>query len=122
MTTAAPDLAAVPRRRRILIPIAVVAALVAAFLVFMAVTGSDDEKSQVKGTSALPFSLKYPDGWTSVPKDELATLPGKPLAVIRQKEGKGFVVLRAEGRAPKSFGTFATDLSKESRSPRAGLP
>jgi hypothetical protein len=114
MTAAAPDLAALPRRRRYLIPIVAVAVLVAAFFVVKALTGDDEGKPrQVTGSSALPFTLKYPAGWSALGKEELATLPGKPLAVIRQKDGKGFVVLRAEGRAPANFDTFAGQLSTE---------
>ena len=43
---------------------------------------------------------------------ELDKLPGSPLAVVRRKDGKGLVVLRREGRAPKSFSAFSADLTK----------
>ena len=40
-------------------------------------------------------------------------LPGKPLAVLRREGGAGYIVLRREKRAPRSFAQFSSDLTRE---------
>jgi len=102
-----------PRVRLILAAIGVAALLMAGILAVNALTGGDrHEASKVTGSSADSFSLSYPDGWQPLPKKKLDGLPGKPLAVVRRKDGRGFVVLRKEKRAPHNFTQFSGQLTR----------
>jgi hypothetical protein len=87
-----------------------------ALLVFIGVNalfGDDDKaKNQITGTSKDSYTLSYPGSWRPLSGDQLRKQPGNPLAVVRRKDGKGFVVLRREGRAPKNFNAFSADLSR----------
>jgi hypothetical protein len=105
--------AAQPRRPRLVVIGAVVVALLAAAFAVKALTGDDQKKGELKGSAGNEtFKLNYPDGWRALAKDKLRSLPGKPLAVVRRNDGKGFVVLRREGRAPTSFDKFSGDLTR----------
>ena len=82
------------------------------FLAVNALFGDDDKaKNQVTGSSKDSYTLSYPGSWLPLSGDQLRKQPGNPLAVVRRKDGKGFVVLRREGRAPKNFNAFSADLS-----------
>jgi hypothetical protein len=87
-------------------------ALVACLLI----NGGDNKGSsdghQLNGNGKNDYTLSYPDSWRPLSSTELARQPGQPLAVIRRKDGKGFVVLRREGRAPRNFTGFSSDLSR----------
>ena len=75
--------------------------------------GDDDKSSnKVTGTSKDSFTLSYPSSWRPLSSKELDKLPGSPLAVVRRKDGKGFVVLRKEGRTPKNLTAFSGDLTR----------
>ena len=89
--------------------------LLLALVVFAAVnaiTGDGKSGGRVTGGSGEDFTLTYPNSWTPLSGRELATQPGRPLAVIKRNDGKGFVVLRKETKAPKDFGAFAGELSR----------
>jgi hypothetical protein len=83
----------------------------AVFLLVGALGGDDKPSNRVTGTSKDSFTLSYPSSWRPLSSKELNRLPGNPLAVVRRKDGKGFVVLRRERRAPKNFGGFSADLT-----------
>jgi hypothetical protein len=110
----APPVAVKPRRRppkKLLAILAgVVVAAVAAFFVVSALTG----ESTVEGTDKdNAFKLVLPSSWRSFSKEELAKAPGKPLAVLRRKDGKGFLVVRRSGRMPADVNAFTAQLDKE---------
>jgi hypothetical protein len=99
--------------KRTLLALGVLAAL--AVLVFAAVQlfgGDDSEKGKLHGTSKDSYTLSYPSSWRPLSSKELDKLPGSPLAVVRRKDGKGFVFLRKEGRSPKNLTAFSGDLTK----------
>jgi hypothetical protein len=98
--------------RRVLMAIVALIAAVGIFFVVKDLGDDGGEKGKLKGSSNDAFTLSYPPSWRPLSREELDKLPGNPLAVVRRKDGKGFVVLRREGRAPKSFGAFSGDLSK----------
>jgi len=107
-TTAGPS----RRPRPAVIAIVVVALLAAAFAA-KALTGDDQKKGELKGTAGNEtFKLSYPEGWRAVPKDKLRSLPGRPLAIVRRSDGKGYVILRKEKRAPTNFNAFSADLTR----------
>ncbi|MEX0992852.1 MAG: hypothetical protein WDZ37_02545 [Solirubrobacterales bacterium] len=103
------------RRRRALLWILVVAVLAGGGYVAYDKLIKDDKGSggEVSGTGVNDFTLTFPAGWTPLTRKELETLPGRPIAVIRQKNGKGFFVLRVKGPAPATFTKFSGDLSAE---------
>ncbi len=104
-----------PRRsRRVLVGILVIAVLGAAgYVVYDKVIKKNDNDGQVTGAAGYKFTLNFPSGWTPQSQKQLEKHPGKPIAVIRQDNGKGFVVLRGKGPAPATFDTFSGDLKKE---------
>lgn len=102
-----------PRVRLMVAAIGVAAVLIVGIFAVKALTGGDGgEASKVTGSSADSFTLSYPDGWQPLPKNRLDALPGKPLAVVRRKDGRGFVVLRKEKRAPRNFTQFSGQLTR----------
>ncbi len=106
-----------PRRRpgkRALIAAGTVAALAAAlFLLVTAITGDSKDAPAVKGSSDASFKLNVPENWVTVGGKELEKVPDKPLTVVRRKDGLGYLIVRQEGVAPKSFEAFTRQLDKE---------
>lgn len=94
--------------------VAAAALIAVAAFVLMDVIGGDDDSQQesVKGVSGDELSVEVPDGWTRLSGDELASLPGDPLAVFRRDDGEGLVIINSQkGRAGK-FTTVARQLDK----------
>ena len=105
-----------PQRRRrwpkrLLIAGVGLAVAVAAALLILALVGGGEER--LKGSSDDTFNLSLPKGWRALSQEELGELPGKPAAVVRREDGKGFLVIRREGRPPQSIQDFSKDLDKE---------
>jgi hypothetical protein len=98
---------------RVLSALAAVAFFVLAVVLGVkAFTGDDGKAGRLEVSGSDSFTVKYPDRWQALSGDELAALPDRPLAVLRRKDGDGFVVVRRERRAPANFDTFATDLTR----------
>lgn len=98
--------------------IAILAALAAVAVAIVLITGGGDDSGKggtVKGSKANAFTISYPSSWRPFSKDELAALPGEPLAVLRRKDGKGFVVIRGDAGRAQSFRKLSADLSSELR-------
>jgi len=99
----------------------VLAVLVAAAAVAVAVVlvtgggGGSTKGGTVKGAGAKAnaFTISYPASWKPVAKDKLAGLPGKPLAVIRRTDGKGYVVIRREPGHVKNLNNLGASLTKD---------
>ena len=104
-------------RGKLLMAAAIVLALAAVGgAIFLATGGGggDSEKGgTVSGSKENAFTIAYPGSWRPLAKDELNALPGKPLAVIRRKDGKGFVVIRCEGGRTQNFNQLSAGLDKE---------
>jgi hypothetical protein len=101
------------RVRTLVLAAAVVALALVLYLAVNALFGGDDSKTgELKGSSGDNYTLSYPNSWRPLSRKELGRLPGNPLAVVRRKDGKGFVVLRKEGRSPKNLTAFSGDLTK----------
>jgi hypothetical protein len=95
--------------------------MIVAGLVVIATAGfaikavTDDGRSdggRIEGTSDS-FKLSYPEGWEPLSENRLKNLPGNPLAVVRRKDGKGYVILRREKQAPRNFSAFSAQLTRE---------
>jgi hypothetical protein len=102
------------RKWRVLSAVAAVAFFVLAIVFGVkAFTGDDGGKpGQLEVSGSDSFKLNYPNRWQPLSGEELEALPGRPLAVIRRKDGEGFVVVRRESRAPRDFQAFSTDLTR----------
>jgi hypothetical protein len=94
--------------------------LVLAVLGFVLVKalGGDEEKKKggmttVQGPPSGPYKLDLPPGWRALRREELATLPGRPLGVLRRNDGKGFVVVRREGPAARDFAKLSRQLDQQ---------
>jgi len=104
----------------VLLTAALAGAAVAAFFLFVREDGGTTA-SLASGVSAAgakataqPFRIEYPTTWRPLSKDELAALPGNPLAVLRRDDGKGFLVIRAErGQPASNLAAFSRDLRGE---------
>lgn len=85
---------------------------VGGFLLYDRVISKENKGlSVVNGTGATPFTIQYPAGWRTLSPQELDALPGKPLAVIREKDGKGFVVVRQEKAVRGNLLAFSRKLT-----------
>ncbi len=91
--------------------LAMLAALAAAAVVFLLVRGG--EGKETLGGGAAPFSLEHPESWKTFDREELAAFKEPPLAVLRQEDGKGILVIRVEKPFGGNLQKFAVDLREE---------
>jgi hypothetical protein len=93
----------------------VVVALVAAVGAVLLFTGGGSEKHKAAEPSgASSFLLRYPSSWAPLSKEQVARQPGKPLAVIRRKDGKGYVIIRRQAStAPANLRAFGASLGRQ---------
>lgn len=77
--------------------------------------GSEDNErgNIIEGPPGDAFTIDFPAGWHSLRSEELETLPGRPLGVLRRDDGKGFVVIRKEKRATSDFTKLGRELDGE---------
>jgi hypothetical protein len=102
-----------PPKKLLAIVAGVMVAAVAVFFAVSALTGDETVEGPNKDNA---FKLVLPSSWRAFSKEELAKAPGKPLAVLRRKDGKGFLVVRRSGRLPANLNAFAGQLDKEFKS------
>jgi hypothetical protein len=104
------------RRPVTLIVAAVVLAAAAVAAVLILGGNSDNGKGgTVSGPNkANAFKISYPDAWRPVAKDKVASAPGHPLAILRRKDGKGYVIIRRErGAPPKNLSALGASLGRQ---------
>ena len=101
-----------------LVGLVAVGAVVAAVLILTG--GGGDSKKGTAGPvtgsadKANAFTISYPNTWTPLSKDKVAGLPGRPLSVIRRKDGKGVVIVRREqGAPPADLSRLGADLGRQ---------
>jgi hypothetical protein len=89
------------------------AVAVAAVLLLTGGGGSDKDKAAAPA-AANSFTLSYPGSWVPLSKEELSRQPRQPLAVIRRKDGKGYVIVREEaGTPPADLRKFGAGLGRQ---------
>lgn len=93
---------------------AIVVVIALAVVGVIALVGGDDDADEaaVSGPPGYEFTLLQPEGWTAVEEDELALIPGKPLAVLRRGEGEGLVTVTAPAKREQDFDAIAAQLDK----------
>jgi hypothetical protein len=100
---------ALPRRRLPWVLALVGGVVVAAIVVFLLSRGGD-ESTAVHGPAAAPFTVTIPSGWESLSQEQLVALPGHPLAVLRQTDGNGIVVIHVESQTSASLSKLSNQL------------
>jgi hypothetical protein len=111
-TQARPRSAARSRRSRwILAALAAIALGAAAFFVVRALTG-DNDGGMLKGSSGNAFTIRYPAGWSPVSKEELARLPGRPIAMVRRTDRTAILTINKQRRATGSFDQVSRQLDR----------
>jgi hypothetical protein len=70
----------------------------------------DDSSSTVHGPSGAPFTVTAPTGWVSLSEAELQQLPGTPLAVLRQLNGTGIVIINSQPQTAASLPKLSKEL------------
>jgi hypothetical protein len=100
-----------PKVVRIVLIAALIAAIVVAAIVLLGGDDGDGDET-VKGPPGDEFTLLKPDGWEQVSRDELALIPGKPLAVLRRDEREGLVTVSAPSQAGQNIEDAAAELDK----------
>jgi hypothetical protein len=101
------------RRRRLLIgALAGIAIAVAAFFIVRALTENDNEGGTLKSASA-GFTLHYPSGWKPVSKGQLARTTGTPLAMLRQTDRRGILVVNRQARPTSDFSKVSAQLDRQ---------
>jgi hypothetical protein len=60
-----------------------------------------------------PFSIGIPRGWTALADDQLARVPGSPVAVLRRSDGHGTLVVQRTGDLRGNPRVVAQELTAE---------
>ena len=114
-TNVATTPATAPRKplRRLLLGVALVALLAVAGVAALLHFGKGHDGAAVGAKKGSPFTIARPQGWQQVAPAKLATLKGHPLAVLRQGDGKGLVVVNSRAKADKSLRGITTELDRQ---------
>lgn len=92
---------------------AVVALLVAGFLVWFFAIRDTGPDNTVHGPSGAPFTLTIPSGWRALSQDELSSQPGSPLAVVQQTDGAGVVIVNTQPPTNASLPALGKEVQKQ---------
>ncbi len=84
-------------------------------------TGKEGGVTELKGPPSDPFTIVYPAGWQALSRKKVLALPGKQLAVIGTKGGKGLVAVRRQGSVPSDLIGFSKQLAKRFKKRLAGF-
>lgn len=72
--------------------------------------GGGGGKGTLTRPGGEPITLEYPSDWQPLDQDQLSAFGTSPLAALRQKDGKGTVVVRREKPFSGNLKKFARDL------------
>lgn len=101
------------RLHRLLAGVALVALLAAAGVAALLHFGNGGKDAAFDAKKDSPFTIARPKGWDQVAPAKLATLKGHPLAVLRQSQGKGLVVVNTRGKSPGTLRGFSAQLDQQ---------
>ena len=100
-----------PRRWPWVVGAIVALVIAAAAAWYFAIRDSDSDT--VRGPAGAEFTVTRPSGWDSVSSDELATLPGSPLAVLRQTDGTGIVIINSQPQTRATLPQLSDELQSK---------
>lgn len=89
---------------------AVIALVVVGAAIWYFAIRDTSESSTVHGPSSAPFTITRPSGWEALSQDQVAALPGTPLAALRRSDGNGIVVINVEPRSGGKLSQLSTRL------------
>jgi hypothetical protein len=98
-----------PRRRWPWV-ITLLGGIAAAAVIVLLLTRGDDEINAVHGPADNPFTVTQPTGWESLSPEQLQALPRQPVAVLRETDGKGIVVINVNARTHADLSTLSDQL------------
>ena len=102
------------RRELVLGALVVVGLLVAAVMFFKGGNDKNTAGTVTGPNKANAFKISYPNSWQPQSTAKAAAAPGHPLAIIRQKDGKGYVIIRREkGNPPANLAKLGTTLGAQ---------
>lgn len=115
-----------PPRRWPWVVAAVVALVVAGFLIWFfafrdsgtqTVSGSSPVTgpAEVRGPSETPFSMTLSSGWTAESQTGLSQLPGSPVAVMKQAEGAGVLIINTQPASSASVAAVGKTVEQKLR-------
>jgi hypothetical protein len=90
-----------------------VALAVAGFAIWFFVFRDTGSSGEVHGPAGAPFTVDVPSGWDALPAEELTALPGSPLAVIRQIDDTGVVIVNSQPQTDASLSQLSEELQKK---------
>jgi hypothetical protein len=100
---------ALPRRRWPWVVALLGGIAVAAVIVFL-LTRGDDENNAVQSSADSRFTVAQPSGWDSLSQEQLQALPRQPVALLRETDGKGIVVINVNPRTDASLSKLSDQL------------
>jgi hypothetical protein len=100
---------ALPRRRWPWV-VTLLGGFAVAAVVVLLLTGGDDETGAVQSAADNPFTVAQPSGWESLSPEQLQALPRQPVAVLRETDGKGIVVINVNARTNADLSKLSGQL------------
>jgi hypothetical protein len=110
METAATTTPLVLPRRRWPWALAVLGGIAVAAVSVFLLTRGGDETHAVRGPAGNPFTVTQPSGWESLSPEQLQGLPRQPVAVLRETDGKGIVVINVNARTNANLSKLSGQL------------
>lgn len=90
----------------------VVAAAVA--IGVLALVGDSSNETRVVARAATKaLTVSYPSDWRRVNRSAVPTAPKDALAVLKRTDGKGIVIVRADGPAPRFDKKFTDSIDRQ---------
>jgi hypothetical protein len=116
-TPSMPSRRRMPKSRRVVLWLIVVAAVAASIGVGVWALTRGSSQHALDGTKTHRFHLVYPSDWKQVPPPRAAAVAaaGKAVAALEQKTGKGLLVLRVGGKSPPLGRSFVQGFANRLR-------
>jgi hypothetical protein len=100
---------ALPRRRWPWV-FALLGGIAIAAVIVLLLTGGDDGIDAAPGPADDPFTVTQPPGWEFLSREQLLALPRQPVAVLRETDGNGIVVINVNPRTDANLPALSDQL------------